>query len=251
MSTISTEQAKDLRNAFECWQQDYDPAEDKEQYDMFGLGVVAMDELLALRKERERAEPVAYRYRFHPTREAAGKWILVYTLEEANPLPKYEIQPLYTAPAATLVDDSLPYDPQIAEYEQMMEAEQAQADTTAQQFESLAGKAVVADENGNLSCPFCGGRCDPNGWMGSYDDGVPMCGPECEDCGATANSIEEWNRRSTALAGKAVVPEGWKLVPVEPTKEMIAKMRYHNGGYDKHIKNGYAAMLAVAPEPCK
>ncbi|ELY5887240.1 hypothetical protein SNN87_001312 [Cronobacter sakazakii] len=54
-----------------------------------------------------------------------------------------------------------------------------------------------------------------------------------------------------SLAGKAVVPEGWKLVPLEPTKEMVANMRYHNGGYDKHIKNGYAAMLAVAPEPCK
>ncbi|WP_254916357.1 DUF551 domain-containing protein, partial [Salmonella enterica] len=46
-------------------------------------------------------------------------------------------------PAPGTDDDSLPYDPQIAEYEQMMEAEQAQADTTAQQFESLAGKAVV------------------------------------------------------------------------------------------------------------
>ena len=43
MSTITKEQAKDLRNAFECWQQDYEPAEDKEQYDMFGLGIVAMD----------------------------------------------------------------------------------------------------------------------------------------------------------------------------------------------------------------
>lgn len=47
MSGITKEQAKDLRNAFQCWQQDYDPAEDKEQYDMFGLGVVAMDALLA------------------------------------------------------------------------------------------------------------------------------------------------------------------------------------------------------------
>ena len=44
---ITREQAKDLRNAFECWQQDYDPAADKEQYEMFGLGVVAMDVLLA------------------------------------------------------------------------------------------------------------------------------------------------------------------------------------------------------------
>lgn len=47
MSKITKEQAKDLRNAFNCWQQDYDPVEDKEQYDMFGLGMVAMDALLA------------------------------------------------------------------------------------------------------------------------------------------------------------------------------------------------------------
>ncbi|ENT2960405.1 hypothetical protein [Enterobacter cloacae] len=47
MSIITREQAKDLRNAFQCWQQDYDPVEDKEQYDMFGLGMVAMDALLA------------------------------------------------------------------------------------------------------------------------------------------------------------------------------------------------------------
>ena len=56
MSTITKEQAKDLRNAFECWQQDYDPVEDKEQYDMFELGMVAMDALLASLE----VEPVAY-----------------------------------------------------------------------------------------------------------------------------------------------------------------------------------------------
>ncbi|MEH3577755.1 hypothetical protein POW01_01735 [Enterobacter cloacae] len=55
MSTITKEQAKDLRNAFQCWQQDYDPVEDKEQYDMFGLGMVAMDVLLASLE----AEPVS------------------------------------------------------------------------------------------------------------------------------------------------------------------------------------------------
>ncbi|ENR4995120.1 TPA: DUF551 domain-containing protein [Enterobacter roggenkampii] len=47
MIIITKDQAKDLRNAFQCWQQDYDPVEDKEQYDMFGLGMVAMDALLA------------------------------------------------------------------------------------------------------------------------------------------------------------------------------------------------------------
>ncbi|WP_239984477.1 DUF551 domain-containing protein [Cronobacter sakazakii] len=144
MSTISNELVKDLRMAFAVWQQDYDPVEDKEQYDMFGLGVVAMDELLALRKERERAEPVAwlvcgsktFRDRTASTREVAEQ--AVKDRKDGS-----TIKPLYTAPPApSIADDSLPYDPQIAEYEQMMEAEQAQADTTSQQFESLAGKAV-------------------------------------------------------------------------------------------------------------
>ncbi|EKK3977731.1 hypothetical protein PNF40_003449 [Cronobacter sakazakii] len=139
----------------------------------------------------------------------------------------------------------------------------AETDTTSQQFESLAGKVVVTDEKGNLPCPFCGGRCDPNGWMGSYDDGVPMCGPECEDCGATASSIEEWNRRSTALAGKAVVPEGWKLVPIELTKEMLKQIHpfaeatcFDCGNQvvahcADNVTASWNDMLAVAPEPCK
>ncbi|EGT4275759.1 TPA: hypothetical protein ACM6XT_000960 [Cronobacter sakazakii] len=240
MSTISNEVLEKLSVRYRLLAKIHDGNESQ----AWEESALIVEELLALRKEREQEEPfVCPKCGNTGLADSGGvqPWgepILIECDCTAPPAPGAD-------------DDSLPYDPQIAEYEQMMEAEQAQADTTAQQFESLAGKAVVADENGNLSCPFCGGRCDPNGWMGSYDDGVPMCGPECEDCGATANSIEEWNRRSTALAGKAVVPEGWKLVPVEPTKEMIAKMRYHNGGYDKHIKNGYAAMLAVAPEPCK
>ena len=188
MSTISNEQAKDLRNAFKCWQQDYDPVEDKEQYDMFGLGVVAMDELLALRKERERAEPAYYLNQIDYG-DGEGFELRAYFRELDAMKSKDDfggvVIPAYTAPPATdkvaetavcpkcgntgladsggvqpwgepiLIecdctappapgadDDSLPYDPQIAEYEQMMEAEQAQADTTSQQFESLAGKAV-------------------------------------------------------------------------------------------------------------
>lgn len=47
------------------------------------------------------------------------------------------------------------------------------------------------DENGCLPCPFCGGVCDPEGWMGN--DGE--LGPECETCGSTAMSINAWNNR--------------------------------------------------------
>ncbi|WP_256739563.1 DUF551 domain-containing protein, partial [Cronobacter sakazakii] len=50
------------------------------------------------------------------------------------------------------------------------------------------------------------------------------CGPECEDCGATANSIEEWNRRSTALAGKAVGgSDGFECTPVADLYELLTK----------------------------
>ncbi|MDT3600008.1 hypothetical protein ROM86_07835 [Cronobacter malonaticus] len=106
MNTISNEQAKDLRNAFKCWQQDYDPVEDKEQYDMFGLGIVAMDELLALRKERERAEPVAwlicgsktFKDRTASTREVAEQ--AVKDRKDGSC-----IKPLYNAPPAPFVPD--------------------------------------------------------------------------------------------------------------------------------------------------
>ncbi|EPY2898771.1 DUF551 domain-containing protein [Cronobacter sakazakii] len=147
MSTISNELVKDLRMAFAVWQQDYDPVEDKAQYEMFGLGVVAMDELLALRKERERAEPV-------PQLENLEHFIAFWRKVQSGAMSPSKNEINHTvwflekladiaAPPAPGADDgSLPYDPQIAEYEKMMEAEQVETDTTAQQLESLAGKAV-------------------------------------------------------------------------------------------------------------
>ncbi|ELY4860631.1 hypothetical protein SM110_004394 [Cronobacter sakazakii] len=247
MSTISNELVKDLRMAFSVWQQDYDPLEDKEQYEMFGLGVVAMDELLALRKERERAEPAYYLNQIDYG-DGEGFELRAYFRELDAMKSKDDfggvVIPAYTAPPATdkvaetavcpkcgntgladsggvqpwgepiliecdctappapvVPDDSLPYDPQIAEYEQMMEEEQAQADTASQQFESLAGKAVV--------------------------------------------------------------PEGWKLVPVELTKEMRGKIhpfaeatclncgRQLVADCEDNVTASWNDMLAVAPEPCK
>jgi hypothetical protein len=49
-------------------------------------------------------------------------------------------------------------------------------------------------------CPFCGGKVDPEGWAqeSGFPDppGVIERGPECEDCGATARTMEAWNRRA-------------------------------------------------------
>lgn len=98
MSTITKEQAKDLRNAFNCWQQDYDPVEDKEQYDMFGLGMVAMDALLSSLE----AEPVAFRSKLQPP-TAIGSEHWDYTdhrQPDAFELENCVIEHLYTAPLA-------------------------------------------------------------------------------------------------------------------------------------------------------
>jgi len=46
-------------------------------------------------------------------------------------------------------------------------------------------------------CPFCGGQVDPRGWL--RNDGAR--GPECENCGATAENIETWNERVVGLNG--------------------------------------------------
>ena len=42
-------------------------------------------------------------------------------------------------------------------------------------------------------CPFCGGKnIDPSFW--ARNDG--KSGPGCDDCGATADSVEAWNTRA-------------------------------------------------------
>ncbi|MDQ9175270.1 DUF551 domain-containing protein [Cronobacter sakazakii] len=186
MSTISNELVKDLRMAFSVWQQDYDPVEDKAQYDMFGLGIVAMDELLALRKEREKAEPVEYQYYYHNHGTGTGEWLTVKSKQDFEKMKAeyasnndFSFRELYTAPPAPSTDDdSLPYDPQIAEYEQLMEAEQAQSENTSQQFELLAGKAVGSD----------GFECTP---VADLYELLTKCG-ECYDYTTSAKVAADW-----------------------------------------------------------
>lgn len=110
MNSISNELVKDLRMAFSVWQQDYDPVEDKAQYEMFGLGVVAIDELLTLRKERERAEPDYYVVvtsagvwqSFHRNR-AEAEFIVNKPFHHG-----YSVLEIYTAPPAPVVGDADP-----------------------------------------------------------------------------------------------------------------------------------------------
>lgn len=155
MSTITKEQAKDLRNAFQCWQQYYDPVEDKEQYDMFGLAMVAMDALLASLD----AEPVYQLWDegYYDTEKGTYNAVLM-----AGGRGRI----VYTAPPAPV---SVP-------------------------------DAYVRDERGRM---MLNGRQEPR--IG-YSAGWNACRAAMLQ-GADGNS--------------PVIPDGWVMVPVEPTEDMI------------------------------
>ncbi|HEN3587721.1 TPA: hypothetical protein U5E11_002304, partial [Yersinia enterocolitica] len=45
------------------------------------------------------------------------------------------------------------------------------------------------------------------------------------------------------------IPEGWKLVPIEPTRQMMSQGHFAMGGTDRgKFMRIYQAMLAAAPE---
>ncbi|HCF3612869.1 TPA: hypothetical protein NID10_000254 [Pseudomonas aeruginosa] len=65
-------------------------------------------------------------------------------------------------------------------------------------------------------CPFCGGEVDPTGWL--RGDGTR--GPECNDCGATARSMEAWQTRA---APTGQTPQAWLDVQAERRRQITAE----------------------------
>lgn len=114
-----------------------------------------------------------------------------------------------------------------------------------------------------LPCPFCGAPADdfnPDGDMEGYSiscsSRAAFTAKDARPCPMNTFSyaneeraIEAWNRR----VPRPTIPEGWKLVPVEPTEEMIVAFVeqwycHRQSIDDPQMDDAYQAMLAAAPK---
>ncbi|WP_208091747.1 hypothetical protein [Cronobacter turicensis] len=171
MSTISNERLEKLS--------EYDCAD---RYEVMSMAT----ELLALRKEREKAEPVAwlvcgsktFKDRTASTREVAEQ--AVKDRKDGSC-----IKPLYTVPPAPTdkpkSEISQKEEQLVRDTTALAEKLSAETDTTAQQFESLAGKAVGGSE---------GFECTP---VADLYELLTKCG-ECYDYTKSAKVAAAWIR---------------------------------------------------------
>lgn len=188
-SKLTIEQAKRLRNDFECWQQDYDPKDDKEQYDMFGRGMAAMDMLIAGMYQ----EPVAF---------INGAWTLVYYRPpKESGLKIGDKLYRHAQPAPVVPECFVRFHDIIKErhYGRMPEEVQNAFDECAAML-----------QGGNS--------------------------PVIPDGSAVA-----------ALTGIPMIPDGYVMVPKEPTQAMCAAFNDSDNGR-KSLRERYVAMLAAAPQ---
>ncbi|MEG6446443.1 hypothetical protein [Enterobacter cloacae] len=246
MSIITREQAKDLRNAFQCWQQDYDPVEDKEQYYMFGLGMVAMDALLAS------LEPVSVIKIDHESSlikhvkrvvsETNAPPAPVSVPDEATPDNIQMLASTYAPRGVTYQWDSdecnAAADSWNACRAAMFQGAEQQQNLQQNTQEIIPGGLVEAVNN----------LLNNDGSRGRYS--AMRCGEAREKIELWLAQRQKWeSQRSQNLsAGNSpVIPDGYALVPVEPTEKMLNAWLSEVANWRGHVA-GYKAMLAAAPQ---
>ncbi|HDL7021915.1 TPA: hypothetical protein PXM49_001502 [Yersinia enterocolitica] len=98
-------------------------------------------------------------------------------------------------------------------------------------------------------------RAEPVGYLCEWDNGNQVI-----YYGEAGNALDDdWSSQpsvhknlplyTTPQLNSPEIPEGWKLVPIEPTRQMMSQGHFGMGGTDRgKFKRIYQAMLAAAPE---
>ena len=83
------------------------------------------------------------------------------------------------------------------------------------------------------------------------DDDAKMCAAwdNLNDVAAPPEVVKQLAQSVLAvLTSEPVAPDGWRLVPVEPTRQMMSQGHFAMGGTDRgKFRRIYQAMLAAAP----
>jgi Lar family restriction alleviation protein len=105
-------------------------------------------------------------------------------------------------------------------------------------------------------CPFCGSA---NVEVQAFRHGSECYTVRCDGCGAlgplkrsSAGSHISWDLAMEAWNTRHI-PEGYALVPVEPTEAMERAVLSLSGDYEGNVNpfNAYAAMITAAQEEAK
>ncbi len=103
-----------------------------------------------------------------------------------------------------------------------------------------------------LPCPFCGsGRVGLSiGYSLEYSVSCHNCHCEGATSAIDKDAMTAWNTRATPPSqAEQAVPAGWKMVPIEPTEEMIEAGYEHTADpcWRENYIEAYKASVAAAP----
>ncbi|MCM8203966.1 hypothetical protein M8U27_06865 [Enterobacter hormaechei] len=238
----------------------------KAGYTLGHADVAILNELARIALASLEAEPVAYIIQDADARSRGEKGILRYFANISDEdINEYQITvtPLYTAPPAPVsVHAGYRLQP-ISEYDAMCAAmlqgaENAETPATMQTAPALDSSPKIAESPAGINQ----GKSEPvttayklpfEQWLSQQTGTIDV------ECGCVMTEVFfHWLRVAYETGNSPVIPDGWKLVPVEPTAEMISsgiaahyersQIQIHDRPAPGPMECAYVSMLAAAPQ---
>lgn len=225
-SKLTIEQAKRLRNDFECWQQDYDPKDDKEQYDMFGRGMAAMDMLIVGMYQ----EPVAWivHARTGDQLTTDGSYVA-----NAEGILGLHSTPLYRHAQQPVVPDDYQHLKNVRELyhkqeDRLFALAQRISGESFDKYSHVPSQAIDVLERTIFG-----------------DEGDACSAAMLQAGNSPVIGIDLAAGPDRTVEVRYVAPPGYVMVPKEPTETMINAWLSEVANWRGHVA-GYKAMLAAA-----